>query len=192
MDTLDAVIAQIRVWEGCVNHMYLDSAVIPNVTIGIGCLLATADAAAQLLFRVAALGVDRRATPDEIRADFCRVKALPGGLQAARYAASSGSPVVYLPEAEIAALARQRLSHAQDGLTSLFPAFENLPQAVQEVLFDLAWNLGLAGLEKFGHLRAAVLRHDWQAASIATHVRTSRSARNDWRRLTMLQASHQD
>ena len=43
-------LAALARFEGCLPHMYLDSASEPNVTVGIGCLLRSVDQAQALPF----------------------------------------------------------------------------------------------------------------------------------------------
>jgi GH24 family phage-related lysozyme (muramidase) len=49
----------------------------------------------------------------------------------------------------------------------LFASWQDFPAAVQEVLANMMFNLGASGLARFRDLRAAVARHDWQAAADA-------------------------
>jgi GH24 family phage-related lysozyme (muramidase) len=72
-------------------------------------------------------------------------------------------------EALLAADIRTALALCQ----RLWPAFDTFPEEAQQVLANLAFNLG-PRLGRFPALRAAVARHDWRAAAQA--MRRSRWA----------------
>jgi GH24 family phage-related lysozyme (muramidase) len=55
----------------------------------------------------------------------------------------------------------------------LWPAFDTFPEEAQQVLANMAFNLG-PRLGRFPALRAAISRHDWRAAAVA--MRRSRWA----------------
>ena len=61
-------------------------------------------------------------------------------------------------------LMRNRLVTARADAASLFKGFEDLDGTRQAVLVDMAYQLGSSGLSGFRLLRAAVARHDWEAA----------------------------
>lgn len=168
-------------WEGRVPWPYLDNAEHPNVTIGVGCLVASVDDLRALpLRRYTDNGL---ATPEELGAEFCRLRTMPGGQRAAAYRGA-----YYLPEEAIDNLTRRRLAAMAAALPGVFPAFANFPLPARVCLFDLSWNVGVAGLRTWRRLRAA-LRASPEAWGIAEANcqtanplgLTQRAARNAWR-----------
>ena len=69
----------IKNGEGCISHMYLDT--VGKVTVGVGNMLPTADAATALPF--IQTGSGNNATDNEIRADYNNVAAQASGKLAA-------------------------------------------------------------------------------------------------------------
>ena len=183
-DDLKAELTRLEPFEGREPFMYLDNADPPNVTTGVGFLLASDDAACALPWHHASDGLP--ATPDEVRADFHRVQSMRGGMMAAAYRGN-----LRLAPADIDAEGFRRLRVFLDGLPGVFPGFDGFPAGVQQALLDLAWNCGLAapkGLAGWTHLRAAcnAVPPDWQAASEQCSTANpnkspARTARNDWR-----------
>lgn len=183
-EQLRAFVPDLVRWESSVPWMYRDT--LGYVTVAIGCLIHDAADAARLPFLVDG---GAPATAKQIGDDFLRVIALARGMSAAAYRAP-GPPRVELSEAAIASLTIGRLrDEFIPGLTRLFVGFEELPTPAQSALVDLAWNLGVRGLAQFGHLRDAVARRDWKAASASCHVKTSREDRNQWRASKLLEAA---
>lgn len=171
-------------WEGRVPWPYLDSARDPNVTIGIGCLVASVDDLRALPLR--RYRDSQLAGPDEVGVEFCRVRAMRGGMRASAY--RNG---LYLAEADIDALAIERLRALIAGLPAVVPSYARLPAPAQACLLDLGWNCGLGkrpGLLGWVHLRGALAVDppNWElAAANCTTTNpdnlAKRAARNAWR-----------
>jgi hypothetical protein len=190
-------LAALEPWESRIRHMYLDSARTngvpsPNVTIGIGCLLANVQAATALPFQISSGGLggepQRAATVDEIRADWDRVRAMAPGFLAAHY--QGHATLLFLLDDAIDELALWRLENdCLPVLHRYFPRFDDLPQGVQLAIVDMAWNLGLGGLHKFGEFIGAVNRDDFDTAARECHRIDCRPERNDWCRRELLGAA---
>jgi hypothetical protein len=169
-DELRPVLTELQQYEGREHSLYLDNAEHPNVTVGVGCLISSVDAAQRLPFHHITDGL--RATPDEIARDFFRVRSMRGGLPARAYRGS-----LALSDADIDALGFSRLREFFAGLPGVFPGFDGFPLSVRQVLLDLAFNVGLGaeatsahaatGLRAWVGLRAACnsVPPDWRAAS---------------------------
>ena len=163
-------------WEGDCHHLYLDSHGL--VTVGIGNLVGSAAAATELPFVDKHTG--RPATPAQIVEAFDRVSHLHKGPHAGAFASAT---TLRLPEDAVRALAAERLSgEFLPALRRDFPGFDNFPAPAQRALVDMAYNLGVGGLEKFHQLRDAVDAGDWRTAAAECHRRTCRAERNDWTR----------
>jgi lysozyme len=80
-----------------------------------------------------------------------------------------GSPVT---EAQVTRWLTEDIAIALRACQRLWPAFDTYPAEVQQILANMAFNLGGRGLAAFRVLRAAVTQHHWQAAAAA--MRASR------------------
>jgi len=58
------------------------------------------------------------------------------------------------------------ISAAVKCVKEIFPSYEDLPDNVQRVLVNMAFNL-MYGLKEWHNLRAHIARRDWQAASMS-------------------------
>ncbi len=65
----------------------------------------------------------------------------------------------------------QDISRALQGCYMLWPDFADLPEEAQQVLANMAFQLGYPRLRTFHHLVAAVMAQHWAAAGVA--MRTS-------------------
>ncbi len=148
-------------WEGNKPFMYLCPA--GYVTTGIGNKLANAQEAIALPWQHRATGLP--ATPAEIRTAFERLQAMtsefrrvdpkaPNPFGAHHYEKASD---LVLPDGAANQLASDRLEKDfLKGLRALFPAFDAYPQPAQRALVDMAYTLGVRGLEtKFPRFVAA-------------------------------------
>lgn len=136
------------------------------------------------------------ATADEIAADWHRVKALPAGMVAWRYA---GSRPLVLSDEAIDSLVTSTLNANARILAAFFPDFATFPPPAQQALLSLAWACG-AGSERPGvtspewpRLQAAVRRRAWLEAADQCAIRSTRNAgvvpRNKANRALLLQAA---
>ena len=139
-------------WEGNKPFMYLCSG--GYVTTGIGNKLANAQEAIALPWQHKATGLP--ATPAEIRTAFERVQAMTAEFRredphatnpfSARHYEKVSDLV--LPDGAANQLAADRLEKDfLKGLRGLFPGFDAYPQPAQRALVDMAYTLGVSGLE---------------------------------------------
>jgi len=188
-DELRPNLVELEQYEGRVHWPYLDTAKPANVTIGVGCLISSADALVALPLHNGVSGLP--AADDDKHAEFFRVRSMLGGLPSVRYK----GPLVLL-DADIDALAFQRMRAMLVGLPAVFPGFDDYPVPIQRCLLDLAWNNGLGseahglhpatGLRAWDHLRSACSRRDWPTGARECTVANPdnnrlREARNAWR-----------
>jgi GH24 family phage-related lysozyme (muramidase) len=139
-------------WEGNKPFMYLCSG--GYVTTGIGNKLANAQEAIALPWQHKATGLP--ATPAEIRAAFERVQAMTSEFRRADPDATNPFGArhyekvsdLVLPEGAADQLAVDRLEKDfLKGLRRLFPGFDGYPQPAQRAVVDMAYTLGVSGLE---------------------------------------------
>ena len=168
---LQAVMKRCRREEGAVPWMYLDTATPPNVTAGEGHLIADAAAAQKLGF----MAGDRPATPEEVAAEFAKVLTFPGGHPAAYYGRATA---LRLPQDRIDAILSDDIAVHEAEIRAKLPAFDSWPDTVQEAVFDIAFNCGVAGLLGFHRMLAAVAQHDWQTAGVCSHRKGISDERN--------------
>jgi len=199
--------------EGRVAHMYLDSK--GKVTVGVGQLLPSASIAAEYPFFLGAgkpsqasmsgstaggavpamsnggtgITVGRRATRQEIEAEFRKVKALTPNLPARWYGKHT---TLVLKEEEITALLFKRIRTFETSLRGVFHEWDKFPASAQLALLDLQYNTGSVA-SKFPSLTRAAKAHDWARCAIECHRAPPVGAkRNLNTRLLFLQAAQID
>ena len=158
------VLARLEKFEGRVPHMYRCTG--GEVTIGIGHAIQTADDAVLLTWSV---------DGGDAAADHARVAAAQMGLVASSYAALSRCR---MSDAAIDALAAADVTKFAAGVARVLPNFNRYPECVQAALFDMAFNLGLSGIQKFHHLIAACDAADWETAARQCHRQGIGEGRN--------------
>jgi GH24 family phage-related lysozyme (muramidase) len=163
------VLARLEKFEGRVPHMYRCTG--GEVTIGIGHAIQTADDALDLAWSVN--GRDPAAA--QVRDDYARIAAAQMGLVASSYATLSSCR---MSDAAIDALAAADVTKFAAGVAKVLPNFNRYPECVQAALFDMAFNLGLSGIQKFHHLIAACDAADWETAAQQCHRQGIGEGRN--------------
>jgi GH24 family phage-related lysozyme (muramidase) len=150
------VLARLRQFEGAAPHMYRCTG--GEVTIGIGHALPNAAAAERLGWQIEG----RAASPEEVSADYAKVAAAPKGQVASSY---SSLTQCRLSNDRVNQLADSDITHFETQLASILPGWNSFPEPAQEALFDMGFNLGIRGLEKFVKMLAAVNAGDWETAA---------------------------
>jgi GH24 family phage-related lysozyme (muramidase) len=163
------VLERLKSFEGCVPYMYRCTG--GAVTAGVGHALPTAADAAGLHWEISG----HPASPAKIAEDFGSVAAAPKGLPATHYEPLTGCR---LAEDYLATLAVEDIKRFEGDLEETFPQWASYPEPVQEGLFDLAFNLGIAGLHKFPRFLAAVEAREWENAASECHRLGVSDARN--------------
>jgi GH24 family phage-related lysozyme (muramidase) len=178
-----AYLPKLKEFEGAIPSMYLDTG--GNVTVGVGNLLASANDAQQFGFvRRAGPGAKppvtaRPATAAEIQTDFDNVSQQTAGRIAGYYRRFTK---LDLPDAIITELLSGRVTEFKAKLVAAFPDFDSYPGEACAALFDMGFNLGVAGLtSKFPTLCKAVKDKDWATAAKESHrAPPIDDDRNDW------------
>jgi GH24 family phage-related lysozyme (muramidase) len=177
---LDQSIAQLKLFEGCVPWMYLDT--VGKVTVGVGLMLPTVAAACALPFTTP----QGPAPTEQIAAEFNRVLALPRSKLSAFYR-SPTSP--QLPQTTIDAELISVLTGFEATLRTHLPSYDTLPDAIKLALLDMAYNLGPTGLlAGYPHLIHAVETGSWAQAAATCQRRGPSPARNAWTQQQFLSA----
>lgn len=177
---LDQSIAELKKFEGCVPWMYRDTA--GKVTVGVGLMLPNAAAACALPF-AAATGP---ATQEQITAEFARVNALPAGKVPGFYKTTTS---LELPQQVIDAKLNEVLTEFQGILREKVQGYDKLPDVVQLVLLDMAYNLGPTGLlTEYPRMFDAIDSGAWAQAAAECERVGAGSARNAWAKQELLSA----
>jgi GH24 family phage-related lysozyme (muramidase) len=161
--------ARMRAGEGSIAHMYKCTG--GKVTIGVGHAIEDAATACTLNWTIDGAP----AAADRVRADFAAVAAAATGAVARTYEPLTSCRMS--PES-IDALLEADIQRFIAGLRQIIPDFDRLPDPAQEALFDMGFNLGIGGLQKFRNLLAAVASRDWERAAAECHRKGIGDARN--------------
>ncbi|MCB1738441.1 MAG: hypothetical protein KDI42_09970, partial [Gammaproteobacteria bacterium] len=157
--------------EGSIPWMYLDT--VGKVTVGVGNMLPNVSAAQALAF-VDANGAAASAV--RVAGDFRAVSSLPAGKVARVY---KHVTTVRLTEAGINDLLDGRITEFETGLRRLFPDYDDFPDPARMGILDMAFNLGLNGLDtKFPSFCRNARNRDWQGCAQQCHRRGISDARN--------------
>ena len=151
----DSVIARLKQFEGTTDWMYKCTG--GDVTVGIGHALQTVDNAQALHWNVN----DISATADQVAKDYNAIQNGPINWVASAYMGMTDSR---LPPAGIEALIQADCERFEFELLHAIVKWDELPAPAQEALFDMAFNLGVAGLMKFERMLAAVDAGNWNPA----------------------------
>jgi GH24 family phage-related lysozyme (muramidase) len=176
MPSVDAFNFEVGMWEGNVDHMYLDTE--GHVTVGKGKLLPNAESAAALPFILR--GTDMRASDEEIRAEYEAI----AGMQSDRGKVASyfqEFTTLTLSQSDIDNLVIKHMRSDLGSILRMFPDFSNYPLSAQNALWDMIYNLGPPTFRsEFPLLREAVKNGDWEEAAEQSHREGPREERNQF------------
>lgn len=166
------VLNRLKEFEGTVAHMYLDRN--KKVTIGVGHLISTADAAVALLL------INKKtllaATEEEKKQEWKQIKAHPPGKGPKFYEKFTK---LMLQEEKIETLFQEDLKPLEDQLRNIYPDYDNFPGVVKEGLLDMIFNLGQTKLRKdFPSFNYAVQTQNWSKAAEECRRKGIQSNRN--------------
>jgi GH24 family phage-related lysozyme (muramidase) len=164
-----AVFARLKKFEGSVPYMYLCTG--GEVTVGVGHAIPNPVRASQLTWQVGGAAP----APAQPEADYRQVAAAQKGMLASAYA---GLTQCRMSDGDIEALVAADVQAFETQLAATLPNWNSYPGPAQEALFDMAFNLGLGGLQKFPKLLAAIDAGDWATAAAQSHRQGIGDARN--------------
>lgn len=154
-----SAIDRFKQFEGVIAHMYLDSEGF--VTIGVGHLLANAEAAISL----ALINKQTEATASEAekKQEWNTINGKESPKKASFYEPFTK---LKLKTTDIETLLKADLEGLEKDLKDIYSQYESLPQAAKEGLLDMIFNLGKNGLKtKFPKFNQAVNAQDWATAA---------------------------
>ncbi len=166
----DNLKSRLRQYEGVVPHLYLDS--LGNVTVAVGHLLPTYLTGEDMI-----LVLDGRfVTSERRRKEWELVKALEPNHLPEYYAERT---TLRMPQFAIDDLLDADVAAKAKELATAFPNWQTFPEAAQEALLDMAFNLGTEGLRlKFPRLCAAAEEGKWGVAAEESHRQGIAEERN--------------
>lgn len=158
MDVRQSAVDRTAGFEDFIEHFYLDTK--SKVTVGYGHMLANADAAASAAMKLN--GND--ATEKDKREEWTLIKSKDPGHPASYYKQFTK---LKLDMADANSLLRGDLQDAASDLATRFPSLDDYPEAAQDALLDMMFNIGLTKFTKsnWPKLFAAVEKKDWKTAA---------------------------
>jgi GH24 family phage-related lysozyme (muramidase) len=179
---LPTYLPKMKEFEGNYSYMYLDTT--GNVTVGVGEMLPNAAAAQKFAFVRRADATAKPpvlpgpATNDEKKLDYDNVKKQTAGRLATYYQQFTK---LDLPQSVIDATVTAEVFQFTVSLVATFPDFNSYPNEACAAIFDMAYNLGIAGLtSKFPTFCKAVKDKDWATAAKECQRGGIGDSRNDW------------
>jgi GH24 family phage-related lysozyme (muramidase) len=171
---------KIELYEGHVEHMYLDSNGF--VTVGVGHMIPNAAHAAQLSFHVTKTGVP--ATEQQKKAEYEAVLKETKGKLASFY---KNKATLFMKPADIDVLTKEHIESFERELKNLYgaaaypPGFEKFPDEVRLALFDMIFNLGATKLKNsYLSFNRSIAKNDWQTAGSESFRKGIQLARNNY------------
>src|SRR5260370_9473031 len=156
---LEQSLAKLKEFEGCVPWMYRDT--VGKVTVGVGLMLPSANAATALPFTRAG----RDATTAEIAAEFARVTTMAEG-KAAEFYPLPTSPELAQPTIDAKLL--EVLEGFDGRLRAVMTGYDAFPEGGRLAVLEMSYNLGPAGLVTgYPLLHAAIENQHWPPPATA-------------------------
>lgn len=173
---LSLYIDNCRHFEGVVPWLYLDTK--GNVTIAVGKLVPTLGVADSLPLKI--FSDSTIASSDQIASDWSRIKSMPFGPKYGnRYFHAKTS--VYMIDSDINALLSFTIQPILTELKAVFIAWSSYVSGVKQVVVDMAYQLGVTGLQDdFPQFCLDIKAEKWADAAAESHRRDANADRNLW------------
>jgi GH24 family phage-related lysozyme (muramidase) len=169
-------------YEGCIPYMYRDTK--GYVTVGVGNMMPNVAAAQNLNF-VTSTG--KKASADEIKADYDAVKAHTKGLKASAYKSKTK---LILKQADIDTLTNKHIASFYSELKRIYTEFDKYPSEVRLALFDMIFNLGMTKLKNnWSTFNNAIKAKDWKKAAENSNRIGIQATRNKYVKELLLKVS---
>jgi GH24 family phage-related lysozyme (muramidase) len=172
MDIRQSAVDRTASFEDFVGYMYVDTT--GNVTIGYGHMLPDADSATSIpLKRNGA-----PATAQQKRNEWTTMHSKEPGHPARYYKQFT---TLTLDESDAKSLLKDDLTTAAANLATRFPSLDDYPDAAQDALLDMMFNIGLTKFTKdnWPKLFEAVEAKNWRTAAAQSHRSDVSDDRND-------------
>ena len=167
---------KLETYEGCIEHMYLDTK--GYVTVGVGHLLSTLTNAQSLAFIVQK--DSKAATKEQIKTDYDTVKKQTKGLLSSTYKKHTK---LKLKKTDIDKLTNKHIDTFEGELKKVYgsDAFAAYPSEVRLALFDMIFNLGMTNLKnKFPTFNKYIKAKNWSDAAKESNRSDVSDARNKY------------
>jgi GH24 family phage-related lysozyme (muramidase) len=182
LDIRQSAVDRTAGFEAFVGYLYLDSK--GNVTAGYGHKLADANSAVGVHLKKNG----KEATDKVKRDEWTTMKSQAVGHPASYYEQFT---TLTFGETDAKSLLRTDLEGAASDLEVRFPSLDDYPDAAQDALLDMMFNIGLTRFTsaKWPGLFKAVQKKDWKTAAAESHRADVPDDRNDAIRDLFLSAS---
>lgn len=162
MEIRQSAIDRTAGFETFIGYVYLDTN--GYVTVGYGHMLPDADSATSIPFKVN--GAD--ASDQAKRAEWVTMKSQEAGHVASYYEQFT---TLTLGESDARSILKDDLTTAAGNLAKRFASLDDYPDAAQDALLDMMFNIGPTKFtkSKWPSLFAAVENKDWTAAAAQSH-----------------------
>jgi hypothetical protein len=150
-DVLALSLTQLKIFEGEIPWLYLDSK--GNVTVGVGLMLPNLAAAQALPLYVDGQAGPSLATGSEIVMDWTRLQALGKGRVATAYRAATSC---FLQQVDIDGQLLRVVSALNLHMPALYPNYAEWPTPAKVAVLDMGYNLGAHGLAVYHDMNAAL------------------------------------
>lgn len=171
MDIRQTAVDRTAGLEKFVGYLYLDTA--GKVTVGYGRMLPDSDSATSIALKSKGAEATEKAKQDE----WTKMSTQDVGHPASYYKKFT---TLTLDENDAKSMLRDDLTTAASSLATRFPSLDEYPNAAQDALLDMMFNIGITKFTKakWPTLFAAVEKKDWKAAAGASHPSEGRSRRS--------------
>lgn len=172
MEVRQSAVDRTAGFEDFVEHFYLDTNA--KVTVGYGHMLAHAEAAASTPMKLDG----EAASEQDKRDEWTLIKSKEPGHKASYYKQFTK---LALDMTDASTFLREDLEGAASDLADRFPSLDDYPEAAQDALLDMMFNIGKTKFtkNKWPSLFAAVEKKDWKTAAAESHRSDVPDGRND-------------
>lgn len=184
LEYLDESAGKIEHWESRVHWLYLDRPGL--VTVGVGRMLPTVEAAQALPFKTSE---GQPATAEHVAHDFNRVHAMEPNHLATFYLCAES---IRLASSDIEALLFTDVTDCDRWIRKQFTHYDAWPKCAKLATIDMRYNLGPKRFLRYTEMIRGLNSEDWELAAkeCDRNIRDAAfAARNYWTRCQFLDAA---